>query len=85
MKKGGVRVREEMVRPAPASASRPVLVVEWLPHPSQATEPEHTKHHGCTTAVHAGTLSVLDAHGVIGGYAFGVWLRWWYEREYEQQ
>ena len=40
------------------------------------------KHPGSRQAVHDGTLSVIHPEqGEIGGYADGIWRRWWYEPE----
>jgi hypothetical protein len=62
--------------------SAPDLVVEWeAPLADDEYRVLTSRHPGCKPAVHAGDLAViaLDARGETGGYAAGVWRRWWYE------
>lgn len=66
------------------SKPTPVLVIEY----SIATVPVVSllnRWPGRRHAVHDRTLTVLDADGEVGGYAAGVWLRFWYESEAPQQ
>jgi hypothetical protein len=58
--------------------SKPTLVIEYLLSKPPGA-PFMDRHPGCRHAVHDKTLSVIDANGEIGGYADGVWRRWWYE------
>lgn len=71
-----------MTKPTTAT----VLVVEYvlISTSTMSTAPVRDRHPGGTAAVHDKTLSVIDAHGEIGGYADRVWRRWWYESEAAQ-
>lgn len=66
--------------------SEKTLIVEYWVRPGKVPGDDGrvvlAKHPACWHAVHDRTLTAIHrSEGEIGGYADGVWLRFWYDPE----